>query len=275
MKRVWPLVLMMLLTGCTAAGRSGGVAPGDLPTLAAVRPPEPEGADMPRNPDLPAPNADATVELLELPVDASLDAAWARLEADAFPAPARAAWEANGFRVALASPAQMQKAAEALPPTLDRRATRVLATTHPVPVRRTPTLSGAQAVAVDLTIPPHAPRVRDVSRGRLQLLMSTHPAGGGVAVELVPHQYLPRPSLLPRGPLEKELDGEVFEPLTLRAVLGPGQTLVVGRYRPAPPSDPLAAAASERPPSPGDVLLTGQVGPDATQQLLLIRARPL
>ena len=63
-------------------------------------------------------------------------------------------------------------------------------------------------VPIDLTDPPKSTQIFKARSGRLQLLAKiTRDDTGQAYLELTPHHYKPKADLVPRSPLEKQLDG--------------------------------------------------------------------
>jgi hypothetical protein len=85
----------------------------------------------------------------------------------------------------------------------------------------------------DLTVPPFASRREFFSGGRLQLLTRLMPDQGFVTMELTPHHFKPRLTLEPRTAMEKQLDGRMFEELTVRIAMPADRVLIVGYELPA------------------------------------------
>lgn len=94
--------------------------------------------------------------------------------------------------------------------------------------------------------------------GRMQLLIAADPQvvaqtgpkvstqAGADSLEtmkltIVPHQYVPRVTLIPRDHLEAALDGEIFTPLMLRVLIRPSQVLLIA------PDVPTAVFDDTRP----------------------------
>lgn len=76
------------------------------------------------------------------------------------------------------------------------------------------------------------------SQGKMQLLIAAdQQSGHQVKLTLVPHQYLPRVTLLPRDPAQAVLDGNVFYKLMLRVLLTPDQVLLIAPDVPTPVFD--------------------------------------
>lgn len=214
------------------------------------RPVQPEGKIqiLPERPslliegDTPAALHAATcaVRTVTLPLNRPIETAWAELDEGVLPDLSRAVWNANGLRLGVLDAGNANAFGEALgtPDSFTNQA--LVAISRPTQLRESPRLR-ADFVA-DLTRPPAPRRVETFTGGRARMLISTRPSAAGVLLELTPQHFVPRQSLLVRTPLEKLLDGRVFEELAASVRLGPGQALVLGYSLPValrpPPPDP-------------------------------------
>lgn len=238
------------LSGCDSAPRAANEYDGTTADeIASNR--DPSTLSGPVDPNASAgPRVLVELRVAEFPILADLEPAWAEVNTAAFPGLTHGAWRANGLRLGLLDADRGEVFTDALPAMTRPLSQRsMLLTGSPQPALRSPRLN-AQAV-VDLTRPPMQRRVRKVSGGRLQLLIHTEPSGladaaelePSVALVLSPHHHVPQATLLPRGPLEKALDGKVFEDLALRVQVPRNKMLVLAleadrqadRWRPTRP----------------------------------------
>ena len=218
----------------------------------------PERPALRDEPGVPAPRhaARCAVRTVTLPLDRPLEAAWAELDETILPPLSRAVWNANGLRVGLLDASDAGGFGDALGTPDDVGRQNLVVIDRPTVLRESPPLR-ADFVA-DLTRPPAAPRLETFTRGRARLLISARPAGGGATLRLTPQHFVPRTTLTARHPLEKLLDGRVFDELAIEINLSPGTALVVGY------SLPVAL----RPPAPDESVepntpTTGPNDPDA------------
>jgi hypothetical protein len=186
------------------------------------------------------PNADTPVGVLihrvDMPLDVSLDASWAAVDEQAVPMLMHGMWQTNGLRIGILHAEQAQAFAEALPPILGESRAKLFTAHYPTAIRSTPRL--IDPVTVDLTAPPRSPTLYRARDGRLQLLARIGRDESGQAwLELTPHHYKPKADLIPRSPLEKALDGKVFDTLSAMLPLSPDTAIVVGLHRPWPEPD--------------------------------------
>jgi hypothetical protein len=192
----------------------------------------------------PSPTADtpvgALIHRIDMPLDVSLDAAWAAVDEQAAPVLMHGMWQANGLRIGVLHAADAQAFAEALPVIHGESRAKLFTSYYPTAIRSTPRL--IEPVAIDLTEPPRSPTTYRARDGRLQLLARIgRDESGQVWLELTPHHYKPKTDLVPRSPLEKALDGRVFNNLSAMLPVTPDTAIVVGLYRPWPEPDETEA----------------------------------
>lgn len=245
------------LTGCAILPKGGSSDDGgrhanaSLPQLGAIRsrvtPTEPPKMNDPA----PTRRVSTTIQQLEIPLHTNLDESWTLTNERVLAEQAREVWNANGVRVGLLSMAAADEFFDAVPYVINVRRARLISGRHPSALRTSPVLH--EPVQIDLTgvqgVGEDAAMVT-VEGGRMRLLIDTIPnAGGGVTVTLLPHHQLRRLTLQPRDPLEKEMDGRVFEELAVSFDMGGDDVLVLGLYWPWPeePED-----ASEQPDGPDE-----------------------
>jgi hypothetical protein len=181
-----------------------------------------------------------TIQHIDLPLDVATDDLWSRVDETAVSPLTQITWNANGLRLGLISRDDLPALASISPKALNIELTQLLSTGQFTPLRRA--LRQTEPITVDLTTPPQPTQLIHVRGGQLQLLASMTAAPDGSAeIDLLPHHYVPRLSVIPRDPLEKQLDGRSFDPLAVHLKLNPQQVLVVGLYRPWPKSHPTPA----------------------------------
>ncbi|MEM6854191.1 MAG: hypothetical protein AAF911_07640 [Planctomycetota bacterium] len=170
---------------------------------------------------------------LAVPLEQSTEDAWAEANEDVLSPLSRAVWNANGLRVGVLPAARGRAFSDALGSTLDPRDTQILSYSFPEDVRESPPLR-AEFFA-DLTVPPRPVTIETFTRGRIRMLMASRPLGNGnTRVTLTPQHYQRRTTLLPRTPQERELDGRVFDELTIEVTVGRNDLLLMGFYQPPP-----------------------------------------
>lgn len=216
--------------------------------VSGVAPTAQPGAAGEAGDDADKPNADtpvgALIHRIDLPLDVSLDPLWDVVDESVVTLRTRGMWRTNGLRIGVLSADDALAFAEQLPTIHGESRAKLIGSPYPSSVRSTPRL--IQPVMVDLTDPPKSPVVLRVRGGRLQLLAKiTRDESGQAYLELTPHHYKPKPDLVPRSPLEKQLDGRVFVPLTARLALTPDTAVVVGLHRPWPDPEVTSETGSE------------------------------
>lgn len=211
-----------------------------LPTIAEVR--SRIGAPAASRPDVSsaAPAVVAQIVLVDLPQDAW--PAWDDLARicvrGGVPAEALQAWGNNGLYVGIVNPDKTEALSQALAPAVNTRK-----------IQSTVTRKWAALVAAsprgDFTefrpVASNTAITEPWDQGRCQMLIRRAEGADGdsaVVVELVPHYFKPQPRVQPRTPYEKSLDGRIFDELSLRVALEPGQWLIVLPVLPSPPEAP-------------------------------------
>jgi len=225
---------LLLLCGCNATQDDRpGTMVGDLEPRIPLPDFGPEPTDgEPRHPQL----ARVVIQRIDIPLDVSIDDAWAVIDQDAFPAMTRGAWQANGLRIGLLAEDKIEAYAGHMPDVLGITESQLYAGPHPIAIASSNRLASSTLVDIDLTLPPRPPQFESVRGGgdsRLQILARLEVDDGKTFVTLIPHYYKPEPlGLVPRDPLETELDGRVFEELAVRIELTQDRLVVVGLYWP-------------------------------------------
>lgn len=219
------LASALLLTACSTSQKASV----DLPKLSDIRPERPIGPPEPVTEQAPSKWVISVVRM-ELPLDVPTNALWGKVDENAVSDLIRAVWQRNGLRLGVMDPYQLSDLDAVLPKVVGQSGARYFNATTPVPVWSSPTLRSP--VTLSLAVPPMAPESVTLRDGKLNLLVSQSEFRGGVALSLVPHHHDPRPSLIPRDPMERKLEGTVFEKLGARVLLQPGQYAVVGLYWP-------------------------------------------
>jgi len=194
----------------------------------------------------------ATLQLIriDLPLDAPLDQAWRLLDRSTVSRAAQASWQLNGLRVGTLKLNQVKAFIDALERVSGRSNRFLRVSGVPVAIASSPTLRGP--TRVDLTSPPFPPEQRAVVGGRCRLLARVdRDRLDRVWLDLIPQHYVPENPLMPRNPLEGELDGTLFKRLELRGPVWPGQCLIIA-LGPAPQKSDNALIAPERPTEQDD-----------------------
>lgn len=206
---------------------------------------DPNAAD-PTTPSADTP-VGALIHRVDMPLAVSLDASWAAVDEQAVPLLIHGMWQANGLRIGILHAEQAQAFAQALPNIHGESRAKLFTAHYPTAIRSTPRL--IDPVTIDLTDPPRSPTLYRAHDGRLQLLARIGRDESGQAwLELTPHHYKPKADLVPRSPLEKQLDGKVFNTLSAMLPLSPDTAIVVGLYPPRPEADESTEAVEEKTP---------------------------
>lgn len=181
----------------------------------------------------------ALIRRADIPLDVPTDEAWAIVDESVLPAVTRGAWRGNGLRVGVLGRERFDAYTNAMPEPVALGQGAINQSPHPTPIIETARLSPNLRFDVDLTRPPSPRQVEQVVGGKsstLRLLARIETDNEGRHILVVtPHHYIPSPyDLIPRNPLVKELDGRVFNELTIRVPLEADQLAVIGLYWPWP-----------------------------------------
>ncbi|MEM6257023.1 MAG: hypothetical protein AAGI37_01760 [Planctomycetota bacterium] len=218
---VWSLTV---LVGCQSRTEPEADIP--LPSFAS------EGPERPKT-------VYAVIRRADVPLDESTDDAWSIINEQLVPPLTRGIWRGNGLRIGLLPRNQLDAYSEAMPQPVAFSRILINKSSYPVSILETPRLRGDLRFEIDLTRPPRPRSVETIQGGdnsTLRLLAKIETdAEGRHTLVLTPQHYVPSPlNLIPRDPLEREMDGRVFEELTLRVTPGEGQVAVVGLHWPWP-----------------------------------------
>ncbi len=250
------MLLTLLLLPLAGCGDRPGLGQGDdLPSWAEMAPGVAIGPEV--DPQVKA-TAKYMVRLvrLDLPMVGDLTASRQHLLAVATPMAAGVdLWQENGLFAGTLEGPEFDAFIAALPDAPAVHRDRIVMVAGTVPLQVAPPLRNT-TIVFDL-LSRDVVETQRLSRGRLQFHLTVGAAGAdasgsGLPITLTPHHFFPEPSLEPRLPHKKSLDGRSYDDLTLRLALTPGQVLVVGIDPPPPPpppqtSDPSADDASAVP----------------------------
>ncbi|MFK7790266.1 MAG: hypothetical protein AB8C95_12335 [Phycisphaeraceae bacterium] len=218
------LALTLLLVGCKSGPDPDAVIP--LPGFGNEGPAKPKGVY-------------AVIRRADVPLDESSDEAWSIINEQIVPPVTRGTWRGNGMRIGLLQRDQLDRYSAVMPKPVAFSRLMINRSVYPVPIVETPRLRGDLRFQMDLTQPPRPRNVENVQGGdsstlRLLAKIETE-ADGRHTLVLTPMHHIPSPlNLIPRDPLQKELDGRIFEELSLRVTLGKDQIAVVGLHWPWP-----------------------------------------
>ena len=205
----------------------------------------------------------ALIHRIDMPLGASLEPVWMQVDERALPLTVRGKWMINGMRIGVLHADNARAFSDALPNMVGESRAKLIGSDYPSPIRITPRLR--ETVTVDLTDPPRSPTLYEAQGGRMQLLAKVgRDDDGEPQLELTPHHFKPKATLLPRSPLEKELDGETFEALTVKVPLPVDRAVIVGLYRPW--SDEDVQPESTQPQNTNQTVSPSDTSKDTTEQ---------
>jgi len=244
-----PLLLLCLLPAC--AQQEDALE--KFPSLDEVRSRHADQReDEASPPELPSPQARLRIYEFTFPINHSIESAWSHIDHEAIPRQTRQAWRDNGIRLGLLDGSNLNDFREALPQSLNARQARLFAADQPTPLQKSPPLREP----VRVQMPANAGGEEDLQAedGRIALLTRARSDGAGQRfIHLIPQHHKREVSLEPRNPLEKELDGRLFNELAVRLPAPRDKFLVLALHRPWPePPDERRqqdSQAKSQPPS--------------------------
>lgn len=284
-----------MLLGCAPGGNKDNSS--KLPTLADLRPRTRTRIDL----------SPATDEALfrvrsarvDVPLDSPLDELWLLVDQGIFDAQIALHLNRNGLKAGVLRAAAQREFWKKLFAKNVYRDTRAELTcaNQLAPLWSAPPITEPQIVTV-VSPPGEQTQIRFV-RGRCQFLVRAAPGRFGRAwIHIVPHYNRPRPDLRPRSMLEKRLEGQRFDHLTMAVSLTKSESFIIGLYKPpdsqpVPPgvsdpdsvtqqaakSQPSPTSGTPAPPPPrkrllGDALMRRSVLRTELQSLLIINVQP-
>jgi len=256
--------------GCDSTPSREDVLHGERPQVRNIRP------------DVPNEKATLLVqaETIFLRLDADTSELWSFVSTQGLDGERVKLWEKNGLRVGTVDPVSMAQFMAKLPRTGGSKKLNIGAGREPVVLETTPNLPRAVELRALLGI--DRDETIRLPAGRMQLILDVLLSESAILATLTPHHHWVTPTLEPRTPDEKALDGRVFKELALEADLTDDRLLVVAWRAPEPEkveapavdetSDDAGAAGREDTPARlGDVLLTGTRAGRPLQLICVIR----
>lgn len=255
---VWCAVVLILplLSGCQSPPKPEIDIP--LPGFGDEGPTKPRGVY-------------AVIRRADVPLDQSTDDAWALINEQVVPPVTRGAWRGNGLRIGLLQRDQLDRYSAVMPQPVGFSRMLMNRSTYPAPIVETPKLRSNVRFEVDLTLPPRPRLVEKANGGEsstLRLLAQVQTLDDGRhTLVLTPQHHIPSPlNLIPRDPIEKEMDGRVYDELALRVVLGKDQIAVIGLHWPWPMSEVIEEDEPVAPSTVDRVSLHTSTGLRATER---------
>lgn len=251
------LLLACMLGACATPPPAPARQDSRLPRFDDPRFQKPTEMDL--GPDAPTlgPRRHFDLMKLKLPLDATLEPAWAKVLA--LPDEARI-WTQAGLRGGVLRGRAVEQFITHLPPPRQVMNSRINTADDFMVLTTGPALPGQRWLEIPL---PGQTAPLSVREGRLQWLLNL--AAGpteGLQVQCVPQVYLAKRTLLPRTPAEKSRDGRLLTELAQTFDLLPGDVLVLAVAelpavpKPTPPPPPgvepeaEATATEDAPASP-------------------------
>ncbi len=216
--------LMLMLSSCRSPQQQTEDI--DLPTLEEIRSAhQPDPAEIKARKTGPIPYI--MIRRIDFSLESPVDEIWEMIDESSFPPHSRELWNANGFRCGLIAHNELASLSGSIPGNKKVTGIQMSASPHLAPALRSPPLR--RPVTVISSIAEPADETITLSDDRIQLLARLANADHGrFVIDLVPHHHVPVATMLPRHPLEKQLDGLILFDLAVRLEISSHESVVIG-----------------------------------------------
>lgn len=218
-------VLLAAMAGCSPPPAASPSAPASrLPRLDDPRfqqrtvPPEGESAA----------GAPVTIRVsrMALPLQANMEPAWAAADTTMIDPSILDAWHANGIRIGILPPDQIQGFLGQLPAPVQAARQQVVSTERRAVIETTPPLEEPLLLQ---TVIDGRTRSEMIRLGQFQFLLRLSELAATQAdLAVVPHHHFPKASVVPRPIVEQMFDGRSFERLAMPVRMPRDHVLVIG-----------------------------------------------
>lgn len=293
------LLLLASLTGCPPQqSKPAPAAPPPLPKISDLAPADPAIAP---SPDTPAPSwrlGRVDVQVLVYPLDDTrVELALGALTTPSLDAPLLSRWQANGFQIGMIDHDRLILFLANLPRTLGGRTTSIRPSIDYSPVTLIDRVPHMQPVRIVDETGQIQQRQFIGGQYRLMVKLAADLNDQNLTrIDILPHHFGPRDSLLPRTPQEKLLDGTSFTDLRIDQPLDTEHVWVIwgqidrqallqrgvqeadpNATDPQPPTIEQLARQQVAPPAPppllGEAMTTGRRGNKAVRVVIFIAGK--
>lgn len=228
---------LFIVTGCDSQPRT---------------PEEVRRAELPkvinRRPDFPADKAVLHVQAqtLFLRQDADISEAWSLVSSDGLDAEQVKIWRGNALRIGTMDAVTVGQFYDKLPRRNGGAKLQTIGVgREPVIFETTPTLE--RAVEIEALLGSDRDETIRLPAGRMQLLIDVLVSAEKVTAGLTPHHHWVSPTLTPRSPEEKAMDGRVFKELAVEADVTGDRYLVISWLAPEKKKEEKTLPVEETP----------------------------
>lgn len=185
------------------------------------------------------------VHRVDLPLDASIEQAWALVYDDHLQPTMIDMWQTNGMGIAVLEKSKLEMFIRSLGKSVGRGQRTVLARDMTMDLRESPPLN--RLLAINLMVSAEPVQVL-TGRGSTWHLIARvqQDANHRPLVELVPYHHRLHHTIKPRTPQEKDLDGRYFDELALAVPLESNQLLAISLHRLSPPEMASLSSFTDR-----------------------------
>lgn len=212
--------------------------------------------------------AAAVITRVWLPSDQTINELWRTASTDSLSGAELRVWHDNQLRAAVVTRKQLQAMLKTLPGHFGVQRQLLTLTRDMAALDPASTAMAHRKVVLKLqgqSVP--------FAGGRMQLLLAADPQSqGGLKLTLVPHQYRPKVTLLPRSHVQAALDGRMFPELMLRALVEPDQVLLLAPDVPLPRFDDTRPTPTAPTSQPSQTASLSPSEPASTQKEKAIEA---
>jgi hypothetical protein len=191
------------------------------------------------------------ISRMALPLQADLEPAWAAADTTMIEPSILDAWHANGMRIGILPPDQIQAFLGRLPAPVQAARQQVVSTESRAVIETTPPV---EEPLVLQTVTDGRTRSETIKLGQFQILLRLGELTLTQAeLAVVPHHHFPKASVMPRPIVEQMFDGRSFERLAMPVRMPRDHVLVIGltMLERMPDADKPAVSVSGEPGKDG------------------------
>ena len=234
------ILALIFVTGCDSQPRTPeDVRRAELPKV------------INRRPDFPADKAVLHVQAqtLFLRQDADISEAWSLVGSEGLDAHQVKLWHSNALRIGTMDAVTVGQFYEKLPRRTGGAKLQTIGVGHePVVFETAPTLE--RALEIEALLGVDRDETVRLPTGRMQLLIDVVVSAEKVTAGLTPHHHWVSPTLTPRTPEEKAMDGRVFKELSVEADVTGDRYLVISWLAPEKKKEEKVVPVEQTPVEP-------------------------
>ena len=265
--RIYTALAILLYT--TACSNTQSTKSPALPTLKQIKSRLVAPTDPYPNSLQPRPRV--LVYAMSIPLAPLPDEARQMLATNSLCASSVALWRTNGLRIGAIEASRLQEFLDLVEPPVGIKETLIYGSRHYTPLAFSSPLRNTVDILFSST---QGKKQLRLNRGRAQFLIRLRQDEKNQAtLEIVPHHHVNKFTITPRSPLEKTLDGRVFDQLKMIVPMQTNRLIVIALDLPARPKP---SGPRQEPDADNKDHKTAHVGPTEplTGQLSLASPQP-